>query len=135
MNGIINFETSIGTILMIRSITVIPKQAALIKLLYVDGVDVEKHKIIIEGDEYQAWGNDDNYIGQYCINKLTNGKATIVGSDYVAPASSAPGTNDDNRSIHNDADVAKIETLQEQLDIQAGKLKTIMDLLYKNGSI
>jgi hypothetical protein len=86
MNGIINFETSIGTVIMIRSVTVIPKQGALIKLLYVDGIDgVEKHKIIMEGDDYRAWGNDDNYIGQYCINKLTNGKVTIVGSDYVAP--------------------------------------------------
>jgi hypothetical protein len=136
MNGIINFETNIGTVLMIRSVTVIPKQSALIKFLHVDGVDgVEKHKIIMEGDDYLAWGNDDNYIGNYCLDKITGGKATIVGSDYIARAPSAPGTNDDNRSVHNDADIARIQTLQEHLDVQAGKLKTITDLLFKNGAI
>lgn len=41
----------------------------------------------------------------------------------------------DTRSIHNDADVAKIETLQAQLDSQASKLKTITDLLIGRGLI
>ena len=42
---------------------------------------------------------------------------------------------EDNRSVHNDADVAKIQALQEQLDAQATKLQTITDLLFKNGAI
>jgi hypothetical protein len=44
-------------------------------------------------------------------------------------------TYEDNRSVHNDADIARIQTLQEQLDAQALKLKTITDLLFKNGAI
>jgi hypothetical protein len=41
----------------------------------------------------------------------------------------------DTRSVHNEADIQKIQTLQEQLDEQAAKLKTITELLFKNGSL
>jgi len=41
----------------------------------------------------------------------------------------------DNRSVHNEADIQRIQALQEQLDAQAQKLKTITDLLFKNGAI
>jgi hypothetical protein len=133
MNGIINFETSINTIIMIRSVSVIPKKGAQIKLLHVDGFEVEKHKFVIEGDDYQAWGFDDDFLGHYCINKLTNGKATIVNSNYVAPPK--PDIISDDRSVHNANDVAKIETLQTQLELQASKLKTITDLLINKGMI
>jgi hypothetical protein len=146
VSGIIEFSTSLGSVIMIRSVTITPKQKAVIKLLYADDGMLEKHTLIMEGADYQAWGNDDDYLGHFCISQLTNGKATIVGSDYVAPPRTAPATSapatsapatyhDDTRSVHNDADVARIQTLQEQLDEQAKKLKTIMDLLYKNGSI
>ena len=86
----------------------------------------------MEGADYNAWGNDDDYLGQFCISQLTGGKVTIVGCDSIHVA---PATTDDTRSIHNEADISKIQTLQEQLDDQAKKLKTIMDLLYKSGSI
>lgn len=41
---------------------------------------------------------------------------------------------EDNRSVHNESDIQRIQTLQEQLDAQAAKLKTITDLLFKNGA-
>lgn len=41
----------------------------------------------------------------------------------------------DNRSVHNDADVAKIETLQTELESQKTKLNQIMSLLGKNNLI
>jgi hypothetical protein len=44
-------------------------------------------------------------------------------------------TINDNRSIHNDADVAKIETLQAQLDEQQKKLQQITTLLVGRGLI
>ena len=42
---------------------------------------------------------------------------------------------DDNRSVHNDADIQKIQTLQEQLDAQALKLKSITDMLIGKGFV
>lgn len=136
MYGIPNFQTNLGSALMIRTVQVKPKDHAIIKCIFSeqDG-DYTKHKIFMEGDDYRAWGNDDDYLGHYCIKKITCGTETIVGSDYVAPPGATPVTYDDNRSVHNDADIARIQTLQEQLDAQALKLKTITDLLFKNGSI
>jgi hypothetical protein len=42
---------------------------------------------------------------------------------------------DDSRSVHNEADIQKIQTLQEQLDNQALKLKTITDMLIGKGLV
>ena len=42
---------------------------------------------------------------------------------------------EDNRSIHNASDVAKIETLQTELELQKTKLNQIMSLLGKNNLI
>ena len=54
--------------------------------------------------------------------------------DYK-PVELPPSTlYEDNRSVHNDADIQRIQALQEQLDAQAAKMKTITDLLFKNGA-
>jgi hypothetical protein len=42
---------------------------------------------------------------------------------------------DDTRSVHNEADIERIQTLQEQLDEQKKKLEQITTLLFKNGAI
>jgi hypothetical protein len=59
---------------------------------------------------------------------------SVDASGNPVPYVPAP-TPDDNRSVHNDADIARIQTLQQQLDEQAAKLKTITELLFKNGSL
>jgi hypothetical protein len=41
----------------------------------------------------------------------------------------------DNRSVHNEMDIQKIQTLQEQLDAQAAKIKTITDMLIGKGLV
>ena len=51
------------------------------------------------------------------------------------PTSSIVYESADNRSVHNEADIQRIQTLQEQLDAQAAKLKTITELLFKNGAL
>ncbi len=86
---------------------------------------------ILEGDEYQAWGSEDDYIKNYICDK-----GTYLGRPCnVEEKPTNVLLQDDNRSVHNEADIQRIQTLQEQLDTQAAKLKTITDLLFKNGSI
>lgn len=138
MNGIINFQTNLGTTIMIRSVDIKPKSAALIKLIYVDSFAVvEKHNILMEGEDYTAWGNDDDYLGEFVCKKLTGGVARIIkeGEDYIPPPQQAQIIQDDSRSVHNEADIQKIQTLQEQLDAQAAKLKTITDMLIGKGLV
>jgi hypothetical protein len=137
MNGIINYQTSLGTQIMIRSVEVKPKNSALIKLIYVDSFAVvEKHNIVMDGDDYLAWGNDDDYLGYFVCQKLLGNVARIIkdGEEYTPPTSNIV-LQDDNRSVHNEADIQRIQTLQEQLDEQKKKLETIMGLLVKSGSI
>jgi len=92
--------------------------------------------LTISGDEYKEWGADDNWIYQKIARKLCLGVLADMVDASGNPVSYIPApTADDNRSVHNDADIARIQTLQEQLDAQASKLKTITDLLFKNGSL
>ena len=92
--------------------------------------------LTISGDEYKEWGADDNWIYQKVARKLCLGVLADMVDASGNPVQYIPApTQDDNRSVHNDADIARIQTLQEQLDAQALKLKTITDLLFKNGSL
>lgn len=58
-----------------------------------------------------------------------------VKMEYVPIPEGQAILQDDNRSVHNEADIQRIQTLQQQLDEQAAKLKTITELLFKNGSL
>lgn len=84
----------------------------------------------ISGDEYKEWTADDEWLYHKIAHKLALG--TLAGTD--APYVPAPAP-DDNRSVHNEADIQRIQTLQEQLDAQAAKLETIMGLLLKSAAI
>ena len=95
----------------------------------------------LDGDDYQAWGSDDDYIKNYICDKETYLGRPVPSVDasgnpivYQRPEP-ATATQDDNRSVHNEADIQRIQTLQEQLDEQKKKLETIMGLLVKSGSI
>lgn len=144
---------SSGGFIDIQGISITPNTGAKVQALcfYSDGTVVMKC-VSIEGDEYNNWANNDDYLIALVGHKLGFGERVEVNDPYYTPkpitpytfksALQAPGTTEapvtaqeDNRSVHNDADIARIQTLQEQLDAQALKLKTITDLLFKNGAI
>jgi hypothetical protein len=82
--------------------------------------------------EYSEWGTDDNWVYRKIASKLYLG--TLANDN--SPVTLAPATSyDDARSVHNEADIQKIQTLQEQLDAQAAKLKTITDMLIGKGLV
>lgn len=110
-----------------------------VQVLYQNGA-LANEFITITGDEYKEWAADDNWIYHKVATKLALGHlADSVDASgnpvqYI-PAPAPAAAIDDNRSVHNEADIQRIQTLQEQLDAQAAKLKTITDLLFKNGSL
>ena len=69
--------------------------------------------------------------------KIPNPKYTgeQVKLEYVPILKGEAILQDDNRSVHNEADLQRIQTLQEQLDAQAAKLKTITDMLIGKGLV
>ena len=102
-----------------------------VQVMYQNGA-LANEFVNISGDEYKEWSSDDDWLYHKIVQKLALG--TLAGSDgsYIQ----APATiQDDNRSVHNEADIQRIQTLQEQLDEQKKKLETITTLLFKNGSI
>jgi len=114
----------------VTNVSVVPHEAVSVRVQvhYQNGALAHEF-VTISGDEYREWAADDNWIYQKVATKLALG--TLADSDmpYV------PAPIEDNRSVHNEADVAKIQTLQTQLDEQAAKLKVITDLLIKTGAI
>jgi hypothetical protein len=141
---------SSGGLIDIQGISVNPNTSAKVQALcYFPGNNIQMRFVDITGDEYLAWGNDDNYLIALVGHKLGMGirvkpidMANEPDRKEVVPFEYQPANlptsqiiTDDTRSVHNEADIQRIQTLQQQLDEQAAKLKTITDLLFKNGAI
>jgi hypothetical protein len=93
------------------------------------------YKLEMDNEDYKQWGTDDDYIKQWICSKIS---LLGVPVDNVEGLNNQPvlqSNLDDNRSVHNEADLQKIQTLQEQLDQQASKLKVITDMLIGKGMI
>ena len=86
-------------------------------------------------EEYALWGADDNYIKRFICAKMPILGTPVEGEGSAAVTIPTMSGQDDNRSVHNEADLNKINSLQEQLTAMETKLKTITDLLFKNGSL
>ena len=134
----------------IQGIAINPNISAKVQALCFYNVGVVQMNFVeIAGEDYINWGNDDDYLISLVGHKLGMGER-IEPNDPLYPTkpfknynftsnevipTTKPEIISDNRSVHNDADVAKIETLQAQLDEQRIKLKTITDLLINKGMI
>ncbi len=104
---------------------------AFIKCIQMSSVGMYKKDYIIENDDYFNWGSDDDYIKNYICDK-----ETYLGRPCnVEEKPTNILLQDDNRSVHNDADIQKIQTLESELESQKTKLNQIMTLLGKNNLI
>ena len=126
------FLTTVGCRVHILPIQVsLDKSADLCAMIF-NPAGLHKFTYRLSGDEYANWGNDDKYIKELVCNKEAWIGRPVYSDSDILPIII---TQDDNRSVHNALDVAKIETLQQQLELQASKLKTITDLLIGRGMI
>ena len=114
----------------VTNVSVAPHEGARIhvQVQYQNGA-LANEFITIGGDEYKEWAADDNWIYQKVATKLALGVLADSDTPYI------PAPIEDGRSVHNEADIQRIQTLQEQLDAQRAKLETIMGLLVKSGSL
>jgi hypothetical protein len=125
-------------LIWVMNVSVVPNESASIKVQvqYQNGA-LANEFITIGGDEYKEWAADDNWIYHKVARKLALGVLadSVDASGNPVQYVPAPVAADDNRSVHNQHDVETIQSLQEQLDAQAAKLKTITELLFKTGSL
>ncbi len=135
---VFEIRTNINTTISIRDLTIRPNDKAIIKYYYRDGVEFSKGTLILEGDAYKNWGNDDNYLIAFLVK-------TVCGSN-VEPVDESGATIDvvfreqtpnisSSASVHNENDIKTIENLQSQLDIQTQKLQKMVELLISKGLI
>jgi len=116
----------------VTNVCVAPHEGASIKVQvhYQNGA-LANEFITIGGDEYKEWAADDDWIYQKVAHKLALG--TLADSD--TPYVPAPVVVEDNRSVHNEADIQKINDLESELNEQKIKLDKILGLLGKNNLI
>lgn len=148
---------SSGGFIDIQGISITPNTGAKVQALcfYSDGTVVMKC-VSIEGEEYTNWANDDDYLIALVGHKLGFGVRVEVNDPYYTPkpftpykftsgipaqpsgapvATAAQVYHDDTRSVHNDADIAKITTLEEQMVEQQRLVAQLKSILISKGMI
>jgi len=118
----------------VTNVSIEPHEGASIKVQvhYQNGA-LANEFITITGDEYKEWGADDNWIYQKVARKLCLGvladsvDASGNPVQYVPSPAPAPAPVTE--------DIARIQTMQEQLNEQQKKIEQITTLLFKNGSL
>lgn len=132
----VEFFTSNGIRVQVLEISVLIHKSALIQAFLFLPTGLTLFRADMTEEEYAQWGNDDNYIKHFICAKMPilgtpiNGEGTPIQTSTPAILS-----HDDTRSVHNEADLQRINSLQDQLTAMETKLKTITDLLFKQGSL
>lgn len=131
------FRTDKGAHIHVFPITITMGTSASFRCVIFAGSSTYDKVFNLEGADYANWGASDDYIKEYICDKegFIGRPAPELDASGNPIVYQAPEAQDDTRSVHNEADIQRIQTLQEQLDAQAQKLKTITDLLFKNGAI
>ena len=131
----VEFFTSNNIRVQVLEISVLLGKSAFIQCYCFLPSGLSLYKLDMNNEDYSKWSDDDDYIKQWICSKIP-----LLGNpvDNVEGLPNQPIINanlDDNRSMHNEADLQKIQSLQEQLDQQASKLKVITDMLIGKGMI
>lgn len=130
----VEFYTSNGIRVQVLEVSVLLHKSAFIQSYLFLPTGLTLFKIDMNEDEYKLWGNDDDYIKHFICSKMEILGNPIDGQAQPIQTSTAL-ISSDSRSVHNESDIQKIQTLQEQLTQMESKLKTITELLFKNGSL
>ena len=135
----IEFFTSNNIRVQVLEISVLLGKSAFIQCYCFLPSGLSLYKLDMTEEDYLKWGSDDNYIKHWICSKIS-----LLGNavDNLEELPNEPvlqsnldASLNDNRSVHNEMDIQKIQTLQEQLDAQAAKIKTITDMLIGKGLV
>ena len=148
-------------IIDIQGVSIIPNTSAKVQALcyYNNGV-VQMKWVMIEGEEYTGWASDDDYMIALVGHKLGMGERVMPISNLpdldglkpitpytfksgmpTQPSAAVPVAiasqvyHDDSRSVHNEADIAKITTLEEQMVEQQKMVAQLKSILISKGMI
>jgi len=136
----IEFKTSNGILVQVLPVEILLGKGATFSayLFLPSGLHHQHYRIT--GEDYARWGEDDDYIKHYICDKHAILGRPVSDTDengnpiIMTTITSTPIDND-NRSVHNEADIQRINDLETELDTQRAKLNQIMTLLGKNNLI
>ena len=135
------FNTDKGVSVHVLPITITLGHSANFRALVFTGTMSYGKVFDLEGTDYANWGASDDYIKEYICDKEGFIGRPIPELDasgnpivYQAPAAPAP-VQDDNRSVHNEADIQKITTLEEQMLEQQRLVSQLKQILISKGMI
>jgi hypothetical protein len=131
----VEFFTSNGIRVQVLEISVLIHKSALVQAYLFLPTGLTLFRADMTEEEYALWGADDNYIKRFICLKMGPILGTPVEGEGSAAIPTMSTQQDDTRSVHNEADIQRINSLQDQLTAMETKLKTITDLLFKNGSL
>jgi hypothetical protein len=140
---------SSGGFIDIQGIAINPNKSARVQALCFFSENIAQMKFVeITGDEYQAWGNDDDYLISLVGHKLGMGHRVqpwsndpdykpepIKNYNFTITDNIPTTTINDNRSIHNDADISKISILEEQMVEQTRLIQQMKQIMISKGMI
>jgi hypothetical protein len=131
----VEFFTSNNIRVQVLEISVLLHKSAFIQCYCFLPSGLSLYKLDMTEEDYLKWGSDDDYIKQWICGKIPLLGHPVDNVDELNNQPVLQSNLDDNRSMHNEADLQKIQSLQEQLDAQAAKLKTITDMLIGKGLV
>jgi hypothetical protein len=131
----VEFFTSNNIRVQVLEISILLGKCAFIQCYCFLPTNLTLYKLEMSEEDYSKWGSDDNYIKHWICSKISLLGHPVDNLEGLPNHSVINANLDDNRSMHNEADLQKIQSLQEQLDQQASKLKVITDMLIGKGMI
>jgi len=137
----VEFFTSNGIRVQVLEVSVLLHSRAFIQAYLFLPTDLTLAKLDMNEDEYSQWGNDDNYIKHFICSKFPilgtpvdgEGQTQIQSTSYIP--SQQQQTQDDNRSVHNEADIQRITALESQIAEQTKLVTQLKNILISKGMI
>jgi len=132
------FNTDKGVSVHVLPITITLGHSASFRALVFTGTMSYGKVFDLEGSDYANWGASDDYIKEYICDKegfIGRPVPEVDASGNPIVYQAPEPVQDDNRSMHNEADIRKINDLETELNEQKLKLDKILGLLGKNNLI
>ena len=137
----VEFFTSNNIRVQVLEVSVLLHSRAFIQAYLFLPTGLTLFKLDMTPEEYANWGADDNYIKHFICSKMDilgvpvdgEGQTQIQSASYIS--SQQQQTQDDNRSVHNEADIQRITALESQIAEQTKLVTQLKNILISKGMI
>lgn len=135
----VEFYTSTNIRVQVLEISVLLGKKAHIQAYLFLPNDLTLAKLDMTPEEYKLWSDDDDYIKHFICSKfpILGTPVDGEGGQPIQSASYIPSqqTQDDNRSVHNEADIQRITALESQIAEQTKLVTQLKNILISKGMI